>query len=180
MRFVNHSCGRCSGLSLLILIGGAVSALAADPIGSDELINRLQPHHASRGLLPRGVQVEGADTANALPSVDLSVSFEFNSAQLTTDAMLTLDQLGAALGNPALAAFRFQIAGHTDGIGTQDINQTLSEQRAFAVKNYLVTRHGIAADRLETIGYGKTRLLDPAHPDAAINRRVQVTNMGGR
>ena len=123
--------------------------------------------------------VEGTAAPTAQPSVDLAVNFEFNSARLTTDAALTLDQLGRALNDPALASSRFQVAGHTDGVGGDAFNQTLSERRAAAVKDYLVVHHRIAVGRLDAAGYGKSRLLDPAHPDAAANRRVQVTNIGG-
>ncbi|MBF0562865.1 MAG: OmpA family protein [Alphaproteobacteria bacterium] len=160
----------------------AWTAWAGDRLSSDELINRLKPQEVdglSRSFIPKGVTVEGATKPAVQPSVDLDVNFEYNSAKLTTDALLNLDQLGRALNNPALATSRFQLAGHTDGIGGDTFNQTLSEQRAAAVKDYLITQHAIAAVRLEAVGFGKSRLLDAVHPDAAINRRVQVTNIGG-
>ena len=55
----------------------------------------------------------------------------------------------------------------------------LSEARAKAVRQYLVSQQGIDSARLESVGYGRSRLLDKEHPDAAVNRRVQVTNLGG-
>jgi outer membrane protein OmpA-like peptidoglycan-associated protein len=66
---------------------------------------------------------------------------------------------------------KLRIAGHTDRIGEAAKNLTLSEQRAAAVKDYLVNA-GIAATRLEAVGYGHTRLLHPT-PDVR-NRRVEV------
>jgi OmpA-OmpF porin, OOP family len=69
----------------------------------------------------------------------------------------------------------FVIEGHTDLSGSPQHNQTLSEHRAEAVKRYLV-EHGIAADRLTTVGYGSSRPLttDPSPTAQAMNRRVTL------
>ena len=64
-----------------------------------------------------------------------------------------------------------RIAGHADRIGEPDKNQVLSEQRAEAVRAFLV-RAGVAPGHLRTVGYGDTRPLHPS-PDAR-NRRVEV------
>ncbi len=172
-----------------LTIVGALPLQAGDPRkpSADEIVKELsrEPQTRamglSRGFVPggRGVSVEGPTESVARPSVDLEVNFEFNSTRLSTDAMLTLDQLGRAFNDPALAGMRFQIAGHTDGKGTEPYNQKLSEQRAAAVKAYMVTKHRVDGTRLETVGLGESQLIDPAHPEAAINRRVQVTKVGG-
>jgi OOP family OmpA-OmpF porin len=69
----------------------------------------------------------------------------------------------------------FLIEGHTDLSGSPEHNQALSERRAEAVKGYLVA-HGIAEDRLTTVGYGSSRPLttDPSPASQAINRRVTL------
>jgi OOP family OmpA-OmpF porin len=69
----------------------------------------------------------------------------------------------------------FRIEGHTDLSGSPQHNQALSERRAEAVKSYLVA-HGIAADRLSTVGYGSSRPLttDPSPSAQAMNRRVTL------
>jgi OmpA-OmpF porin, OOP family len=69
----------------------------------------------------------------------------------------------------------FVIEGHTDLSGSPQHNQALSERRAETVKRYLV-EHGIAADRLTTVGYGSSRPLttDPSPAAQAINRRVTL------
>jgi outer membrane protein OmpA-like peptidoglycan-associated protein len=69
------------------------------------------------------------------------------------------------------------LAGHTDAAGGESYNQDLSERRADAIKKYLVDRYNIAASDLVTVGYGKSKLKDPANPMADANRRVQVANM---
>lgn len=133
-----------------------------------------KPQQRKRGL-QRGVTVEGGKEEQPL-SVNLYVNFEFNSAELTSDARITLGQLGTALRDPKLAAFSFVIAGHTDAVGGDEFNQKLSERRAEAVRNYMIAQYGIAANRLSAKGYGKSQLLDPEHPEDGVNRRVQIIN----
>ena len=69
------------------------------------------------------------------------------------------------------------VAGHTDAAGGEGYNQDLSERRADSIKRYLVDKYSIAATDLVTVGYGKSKLKDPAQPMAEVNRRVQVVNM---
>ncbi len=70
---------------------------------------------------------------------------------------------------------RFMIEGHTDSDGSNALNQTLSENRAAAVRNYLI-ENGIAADRLQSAGYGETKPIDTnkTAKGKANNRRVEV------
>jgi outer membrane protein OmpA-like peptidoglycan-associated protein len=124
----------------------------------------------------KGITEEGTDTAT--PTIDLNVPFDYNSDKLTPDGIITLRRLGEALKDPRLASYRFKIAGHTDAKGTAGYNQKLSERRAQSVRDYLVFQYDLAPNRLETAGYGFTQPADPGHPEDAINRRVQVTNIG--
>src|SRR6185503_7416153 len=129
-------------------------------------------------LKPRGVKVEGGPNTDAPPSVNLYISFEFNSDKLGTDAQIVLRNLGQALKDPRLAKYRFTIAGHTDAVGDATYNQSLSERRAKAVQDYLVFQYGVDPQRVKAVGYGKTQLLDAANPASGVNRRVQVVNDG--
>jgi hypothetical protein len=85
-----------------------------------------------------------------------------------------LDRLGEALASPELQRHRFLIAGHTDAVGTDEFNLDLSYKRAQAVRDYLTRVHGIHPHRIAVKGWGRTRLKDRAHPEAGINRRVEV------
>jgi OOP family OmpA-OmpF porin len=118
--------------------------------------------------------------AAAAPSVNLTVQFMTGSAELTPDAMRTLDELGRALSSATLAAFRFRIEGHTDTVGSSDINMTLSQMRAAKVAEYLETKFGVSAARLEPVGRGSQapliRTADQVNEPR--NRRVQVINLG--
>jgi outer membrane protein OmpA-like peptidoglycan-associated protein len=125
----------------------------------------------------RGISVSEGNAEEAPLAVDLYVNFAYNSADLTGDARITLDQLGGALQDQRLAAFTFMVAGHTDAKGGVDYNQKLSERRAQAVRDYMISQYGIAAERLSAVGYGKSQLLDPSRPEDGVNRRVQIINM---
>jgi OOP family OmpA-OmpF porin len=114
------------------------------------------------------------------PSANLAVDFMSGSAALTPKAMSTLDELGKALTSPQLASYNFKIAGHTDTVGDSATNQSLSEQRAQAVKSYLETKYNISDSRLQAVGLGETDLLvqTPPQTPSQVNRRVQIINLG--
>lgn len=107
-----------------------------------------------------------------------SIRFEFNSAELTAPARGTLDTVAAVLQEPYFADSKFIIEGHTDAKGSVDYNQVLSERRAQSVVRYLV-QQGIAAEHLSARGMGESKPFDEGNPDAAVNRRVVVLNLGG-
>lgn len=119
---------------------------------------------------PPAVAVEG--TPVGASSLSLPVHFEFDSATISPEARGQLDALaeGIKLLPPGR---RVVIEGHTDASGTDEYNQSLSQRRATAVKQYLVQAHGISAQRLRDTGLGKRQPIAGADPFAAENRRVQ-------
>jgi len=177
----------CCLAASLMATALAAAAQSTDPkpaiLSTEEIVQRLSAPPGAinmRGITivkPGGKHQPGA-AQKARPNIDLAVNFEFNSARLTPDGELILDNLGHALQDPKLGASRFAIGGHTDGVGSAGYNKTLSEQRAEAVRNYLIERYGVPADRLTAEGFGLTQLLDPANPASAVNRRVEITNIG--
>jgi outer membrane protein OmpA-like peptidoglycan-associated protein len=114
-------------------------------------------------------------TADARPG-DLLITFNLGSSELTAQARANAHAFAVALNSPQLSAARFGIGGHTDASGSPERNMVLSTERAQAVKAYLVTQ-GVDGARLEAKGYGSERLADPAHPDAATNRRVEALRL---
>jgi outer membrane protein OmpA-like peptidoglycan-associated protein len=106
------------------------------------------------------------------------ISFEYNSDKLTSEAKKTLDNLAIVIKEPDLAKSHFKIVGHTDAMGGAEFNLSLSIRRAQSAMSYLVNHHHVDANRLTIEGKGFSELADPAHPDSAANRRVQVTNLG--
>ncbi len=157
-------------------------AVMAASQSSDDIVHKLLPPPASRGFVPpgsKGVTVVGR-TADAPLAVDLTINFESGSSKLTLDGRALLDNLGRALKDERLSGFHFRIEGHTDAKGSLIANQRLSEHRAKSVRDELITHYGIAADRLDSVGFGKTKLLDEANPNSGVNRRVRVVNLGSQ
>ena len=146
---------------------------------TEELIDALDE---SVDLKFRGLRVVRDSDVEEQPApmraVALDIQFEFNSADLTPRAKKLLGQLGEAMSSPRLQSRSFLLEGHTDAKGTESYNMELSERRAVAVRDYLVSVHAIDPQRLEVAGRGETAPLDKLEPEAAINRRVEVVNLG--
>jgi outer membrane protein OmpA-like peptidoglycan-associated protein len=137
-----------------------------------------QPQPQSQWTAP--VHAAAAAAPVSAPAISLTVQFTNGSAQLTPQAIQTLDNLGRALSNQALTAYRFRIEGHTDTVGTREYNRELSDRRAAAVVDYIASNFHVDRNRIEAIGMGEDGLLIPT-PDQTPeprNRRVQVVNIG--
>jgi outer membrane protein OmpA-like peptidoglycan-associated protein len=126
-------------------------------------------------LTPITGDEEAAD--NQLPSIDLAVEFEINSARLTERARALLNILGEALSHPRFSKTVFGIYGHSDASGRSEYNLQLSEKRAHSVAEYLVNSLGIKVERLRTRGLGETQLKYPNEPYSKANRRVEIINL---
>ena len=101
------------------------------------------------------------------------VLFEFDKSSLLPASEAVLDTVGEVLLRHM--DLRLEIAGHTDSIGDTDYNQSLSENRAAAVKNYLLNIPGIEAGRIAACGYGEARPVasNASVTGRALNRRVE-------
>jgi outer membrane protein OmpA-like peptidoglycan-associated protein len=149
-----------------------------DPVASaaeGQLIQSLR-NRPTRSLSP-AEREEIATVVKDKPKIDLEINFDYNSANISARSLTSVQALGRALSNPELKGSTFVVAGHTDAVGSDGYNQDLSERRADSIKRYLVDKFGIAGADLVTVGYGKTKLKDPANPFSEANRRVQVVNM---
>jgi outer membrane protein OmpA-like peptidoglycan-associated protein len=120
---------------------------------------------------------EIAAIAKDKPNIDLEITFDYNSANISGKSLPSVQALGRALTSADLKGSTFIVAGHTDAAGGDAYNQDLSERRADSIKRYLTDKFGIAGADLVTVGYGKSKLKDPSQPMAEVNRRVQVVNM---
>lgn len=102
-----------------------------------------------------------------------SINFDRASHVLDDDGLEALSHLAEVA--TACPQMELEIAGHADAEGTPDRNQTLSERRAEAAGEYLISK-GIPSQRIKTVGYGATRPLSPNDtPDGrAANRRVEI------
>lgn len=111
------------------------------------------------------------------PSVDLEIQFAYNSATIQPKSVPLLIRLGKALGSADLEGATFLVAGHTDAKGSNSYNQTLSERRAAAVRNFLTNSFKLDSSALIAIGFGEEQLKLPGNPNSGENRRVQVVNL---
>jgi outer membrane protein OmpA-like peptidoglycan-associated protein len=123
-------------------------------------------------VVPHRVAAPSSSTSHGALS-DLLITFKLGSAELTPQGEAQATSFARALQTPAVAQTRFEIAGHTDVTGTEQVNQALSQARADTVKNYLVA-HGVDPARVEAKGYGSQRLIDPSSPRDPANRRVEA------
>ena len=99
--------------------------------------------------------------------------FEKSKPVLMEDSYLALEKLIAVLlENPSL---KIELAGHTDGVGSQKAKQSLSFRRVEKIKDFL-TEFGIDSNRIETVGYGSSRPIAPNNNEEnrAKNRRVEI------
>ena len=102
-----------------------------------------------------------------------NIFFDFDKATLRPESKTELERLyQLMIDNPRM---KVRLAGHTDSFGSDEYNQRLSEARAKAVYEYLISR-GISAGRLAYIGYGESRPIDTNDTEEGRqnNRRVEL------
>ena len=114
-----------------------------------------------------------APASAAQKRVDLRLTFQMGSANLTPQAMAEARVFAQALQLPALSSRKFMIEGHTDAQGGREYNLELSQRRARAVADYLASL-GVARDRFDVRGYGFDRPLPGRSAANASNRRVEA------
>jgi len=125
----------------------------------------------------------GAKVTGQEIQIELSadVLFDFDSFALRPEAADPLRKVAEVLKSYPRSPV--VIEGHTDGKGTDQYNQTLSERRADSVKKWLAERGDVESGRMATRGWGKTRPVAPnTKPDGSDdpagrqkNRRVVIT-----
>jgi outer membrane protein OmpA-like peptidoglycan-associated protein len=139
----------------------------------------LQQKEAMRArLLAQLNQVlQTRDSARGLIVSMPDVLFGFNQYTLKPEARERLAKIsGIVLAYPDL---KLEIEGHTDGIGTDEYNQVLSEKRADAVRGYLVSS-GVTPDHVSAVGLGKANPVadNSTAQGRQLNRRVEMIVSG--
>jgi outer membrane protein OmpA-like peptidoglycan-associated protein len=169
--------GAAAGALLGGLIGGKtgriVGAVGGGAIGGvvgyrmDQQIKELRDQTAGSGVDVS--EVDGAILVN-LPD---GVTFATGSYAITPGFQTLLDRVSASLQQYPNSLV--DVYGHTDTVGSTSSNQRLSEQRAQAVSNYLISR-GVSSARIRWMGFGETQLKVPTgdNVNEPLNRRVEI------
>jgi len=119
------------------------------------------------------IEIERLQNENLKITMNSEVSFAYNSAKLTPAFHNTLSKVADILTRYPRTTV--QITGHTDSRGSAQYNQQLSEQRAQAVKWYLMDR-GMASNRISIDGRGESqpRASNDTEAGMQLNRRVEM------
>jgi len=177
---VSHAQGRLSEGDILKSLAGSSQAGRAADLNVDAL----------RRDVEKRIQVEGTENAASpppalqalatMPNLTVEIQFDFDSDWIRPASWETVGVIADALHHPLLLSDKFIVAGHTDAKGGRDYNLKLSQRRADAVREMLISTFRIEPDRLIAVGLGEEQLQDPKNPDAGVNRRVQLLNIGPR
>jgi len=89
-----------------------------------------------------------------LDEIGQRIYFEVDSSEITPQCSIIIDEVVTLL--KINSGYFVEVHGHTDSTGYVEYNQTLSERRASAVKDHLISK-GISRDRIQTLGFGETR-----------------------
>lgn len=171
--------GALAGLLIGGLIGGGTGRIVGAGIGGiagglighrmDQQIRELKEQTAGTG-----VDVSATDDGQAiLVSLPNGVTFDFNSYALKPEFRETLDKIAASLNKYPESLV--DVYGHTDAVGSNEYNQTLSENRARTVASYL-TVQGVSSARIRSQGFGETMPVasNDTEEGRARNRRVEI------
>ena len=152
-----------------ILTGAAAGAAIGG--GAGYYMDRQEAKLRSE-LQGTGVQVrrEGDNISLIMPG---NITFATGNASIRSDFYPVLNSVAKVLAEFDKTAII--ASGHTDSTGSDSFNQTLSEQRAASVKNYLVSRQ-VAAGRVQAVGYGERYPVAPNSTESGreANRRVEL------
>jgi len=152
------------------LVGAGVGALAGGAVGAymDKQESELRAQMRDSGVT---VARKGEDIVLNMPG---NITFRTGSADLNAQFFKVLD--GVAQVAKKYDKTIIEIAGHTDNVGGSDYNRQLSQRRASAVAQYLMSK-GVSEQRIMTAGGGEEHPIasNSTEQGRAANRRVEVT-----
>jgi outer membrane protein OmpA-like peptidoglycan-associated protein len=119
------------------------------------------------------IDIQKANQNNLLITMTSQTAFDFDSTVIKPGFYSTMDKIANVLIR--YGKTHLTIVGHTDNVGTDQYNQTLSERRAQAVNDYLRNK-GVLVQRLVFLGRGETmpRAANTAEEGRRLNRRVEI------
>jgi OmpA-OmpF porin, OOP family len=173
----------------------AASVLAQDAVTAESMIQKLSGLEADPDINVAALRQQALDRVKSkadavslkrppvaapllkLPHFRVDVQFNPDTPIIRPESYRTLGRIADVLSDPALLRYGFLIVGHTDASGRRDFNLTLSQRRADAIRDVLVTTFKLSAKRLQAVGLGEEQLQDAMHPAAAANRQIEVVTV---
>lgn len=156
------------------LIGAVGGGIAGGAVGS---YMDSQKKDLEKFLAPEvqagAIEIQKVNQNNLLITMTGQTAFDFNSTEIKPGFYSTMDKLAEVLlryGKTHLTVF-----GHTDNVGSNQFNQSLSERRAKAVNDYLLNK-GVLIQRLVFLGRGEAspRATNTTEEGRRLNRRVEI------
>jgi peptidoglycan-associated lipoprotein len=148
------------------------------PRTNEDSIRRAQMRQDSIRRAEAAAEAAREASARARATLEQTVYFDYDQADLRSDAKAALDaKLGILRASPGV---NVRIEGNTDERGSVEYNLALGMRRATAAKDYL-TGFGLDAGRFETVSYGEERPVDMGHDENAWakNRRADFRITSG-
>ena len=154
--------------------GAVVGAAAGAAIGA-AIGHRMDQQQKELQQIP-GVEVTRPSEGEIAVQLTNDILFDFNSSDLRGESRNTLRDLADNFRR--YPDERIEVEGHTDNVGTPSYNQTLSERRAYSVKDYRVSS-GVPSSRVSAAGYGEThpKSTNSTPEGRQLNRRVEIHNI---
>ncbi|CAB5092151.1 hypothetical protein D3OALGA1CA_976 [Olavius algarvensis associated proteobacterium Delta 3] len=153
---------------------GQKPEVRADLITNDQFIDALRIKGPA-GEYPKAKLQALPNTETPQAQVTINILFKSGSTELADDfSVRQVQEAGQALSSDALAGYYFEIAGHTDNVGSEEKNLRLSQERAEAIKQFFINYYGISPERLFARGYGESipMATNDTDENRAKNRRV--------
>ncbi len=167
---------------LILALSGGLAACNSNPYFNRELgaeINEGGFGNVTRnnsGIMSGEISATHQLASRFASEVPSTITFPFNSSQLTAEARQTLSRQASWISQ--FPELRFSVYGHADAVGSNAYNQRLGKRRAQAVVDFFASQ-GISRNRLEAlVSFGETRPVVATQGPEEANRRTVTTVAG--
>lgn len=187
----------CTLLLLTIILGWPAPSFAQTKLTTDDFVDALRVAAAPIDIDVKEIHERAlerikksgqkpqdrpalVEELNKQPQLTLDIQFNTDSAIVRPESYQTLGRLADALYHPYLLDRKILVVDHIEATGKRQNNLDLSQKRANAIREALVTTFRISPQRVLALGLGEEQLQDRAKAGAGANRRVQVIVIGKR
>ncbi|MBK5965644.1 peptidoglycan-associated lipoprotein [Thiocystis minor] len=165
----------CAGLTAILTLGGCSTPpqrTVSDASAAAQITAPVVPEVA-RTVEPTRPTYAGPWEDPSNPLYRRTIYFDYDAVDIKPEFIPLMRTHATYLGTNA--GRRVTLEGHTDEHGTREYNLSLGDQRADAVRRFLLAE-GVPPDRMSTLSYGEERPADPGHgePSWRANRRVII------